>query len=322
LSLKALPDYSVISPVKDEAQFLATTARSLISQTHRPTRWVIVDDGSTDETREIAEAFAREHDWISVIDSGKRQRRARGAPIVAAFNAGLATLEQRTELLVKMDGDLFLPSHYFEWVAETFARDERAGIVGGVVFIYDGSRWFPDPVSRHTVHGVAKTYRAACLDAIGGLRESMGWDGIDEHGARARGWQVRVLSELTILHYKQRGSRQKWYRARWEEGRGANYMGYHPAFVLIRAAYRMVVEPPPVVGGLALLAGYLQARLTRAQQIDDPAARASLRAEQEARMRGLLRGRRHVDSEPLPGGGPALWEAADASPPSPAVPAG
>jgi hypothetical protein len=135
----------------------------------------------------------------------------------------------------------------------------------------------------------------------------MGWDGIDEYGARARGWNVRVLSELTILHYRPRGSKQNPLRARWEEGRGNAYMGYVPGWLLVRAAYRSLVERPPVLGGLVLLAGYAWARLRRVPRIDDPAAVAELRREQRARLAGLLRGRAMLAAEPLDGGGPAYW---------------
>src|SRR5437016_4363102 len=117
-----LPDYAVVTPVRDEAEHLARTARSMIAQTHRPLQWVVVDDGSSDETRAIAERFAAEHDWIRVIGTGPRKQRARGAPIVRAFEAGRRALDVRPEFVVKMDGDLFLPAHYYEWVARTFAR--------------------------------------------------------------------------------------------------------------------------------------------------------------------------------------------------------
>lgn len=304
---RSLPQYAVISPVRDEERFLATTASSVIAQTHRPHQWVIVDDGSTDATRSIAESYAAEYDWITVIASGARHERARGAPIVEAFNAGRAALRGPTELTVKLDGDLFLPAHYFEWIAASFARDPRAGIVGGSILTLVEGRWERDAVSRHNVIGAAKAYRTDCLEEIGGLRPSMGWDGIDEYAARARGWRVHVLSELPILHYKHRGSKQPWYRARWEEGRGAHYMSYHPAFLAIRAAYRMLVERPSILGGLVLGAGFTYGHLTRALQIDDVGARDLLRQEQRARMRGLLHGARHAPEQALAGGGPALW---------------
>ena len=122
---------------------------------------------------------------------------ARGGRRSCARSSAAATaLREQPDVVVKLDGDLFLPAHYFEWVAETFARDPRAGIVGGVALIPEDGRWVPERGNVLNVNGVAKAYRVACLEEIGGLRPSMGWDGIDEYGARAHGWHVRVLTEL------------------------------------------------------------------------------------------------------------------------------
>ena len=43
------------------------TLRSVCDQTHRPAQWVIVDDGSSDGTRELAESWAEREPWITVI---------------------------------------------------------------------------------------------------------------------------------------------------------------------------------------------------------------------------------------------------------------
>jgi poly-beta-1,6-N-acetyl-D-glucosamine synthase len=304
-----LPSYSVVSPVRDEAEYLSVTAASMVAQTHRPLRWIIVDDGSTDNTRAIAEEWASEHPWIEVVSGEEQHSRARGAPIVAAFKRGLRELELRPAVVVKLDGDLFLPPHYFAWVASVFAHDPRAGVVGGTVWMPENGRWRLDyGKTSHNVHGVAKAYRYDCLDEIGGLQESMGWDGIDEYAARARGWHVHALGELSILHYKPRGSKQRPLQARWEEGRGNAFMGYRWQFMLLRAAYRGLVERPRVLGGLALLAAYVDARLRRLPRVADAAAIAELRREQGERMRALLRWRHDVEpAAALPDGGPAYW---------------
>ncbi len=302
-----LPDYAIVSPVRDEAEHLARTAEALLGQTHPPRAWVIVDDGSTDGTRGIAEGYAAAHRWISVVDAdGAGHERARGAPIVRAFKRGLRELGEPPEIVVKLDGDVYLPPQYFDWVCRVFADDDRAGIAGGVALVpgADG-RWRLDAVNLDTLRGVAKAYRTAFLDEIGGLPESMGWDGIDEYAAKARGWRVHVLTELPILHYRRRGARQPWWRSRWEEGRANRFMGYRWSFMLVRVAKQMIVQHPPVLGGLVLGASFVWASLTRRPRYPDALARDALRADQGRRLRLLARGRTAGDSTPLPGGGPA-----------------
>ena len=292
--------YAIVSPVRDEAEHLQRTIDSIVAQEHRPAEWVIVDDGSTDDTPQIAAAAAAQHDWIRVVTRPGRASaaRGRGKPIVEAFNAGLETVTAQHEFVVKMDGDLFVPPHYFDWVARTFDRYPRAGIVGGFGLIPDGNEWIPDQIGRHNVAGYIKAYRRACLDEIGGLQASMGWDGIDEYSARARGWTSHPLSELVVLHYRRRGARQKWWRARWDEGTGNAFMGYLPSFVVLRAGYRGLVERPPILSGIVLFAGYAWSRLTRRPQVADAAAREELRREQRARLH--RRGATAAPSEPGP----------------------
>jgi poly-beta-1,6-N-acetyl-D-glucosamine synthase len=301
-----LPDYAAVTPVRDEAEHLPLMVESMLAQTHPPLRWVIVDDGSRDATRSIAEAAAERVPWISVVGSEPAGDRARGAPVVRAFKRGLAEVGESYEFVTKLDADLFLPAHYFEWVARTFAHEPRAGIVGGRVLVHDGHEWGPERVGRHTVHGAVKSYRRSCLEAIGGLHASMGWDGIDEYAAKARDWRVMPLSELHVLHYARRGSKQAWWKARLEEGRGAHFMGYLPRFVLVRAAYRMAVEEPRIAGGLVLAAGFLKSLLTRAPRVDDPLAIEMVRREQRDRLRRLLRGG-GVAPDIASDGGPSFW---------------
>jgi hypothetical protein len=117
----------------------------------------------------------------------------------------------------------------------------------------------------------------------------MGWDGIDEFAARARGWDVRALGELQMLHYTMRGAKQSWRHARWEEGRGNQFMGYRGSFMLIRVAYRMLVERPPVVGGAVMGISFLWHWLRRAPRVPDALAIQQLRREQRARMLRMVR---------------------------------
>jgi len=301
-----LPEYAIVMPVRDEVASLGRTLDSVLAQSHPPRELAVVDDGSSDGTADLARAYAARHPWIRVVETGGGARRARGGRVVEAFEAGAAALDDRTPIVVKLDGDLFLPAHYFAWVAEAFAREPRAGIVGGVVLEHDGSVWRPAGFNPRHVRGALKAYRRACLEEIGGLRAAMGWDGIDEYGARARGWEVFVLTELVVLHYRRRGGRQRWWRARIEEGRACHYMGYRTSFLLARLPYRALLDWPPVLGALGVAAGFAWSHVRRAPQVDDARARRLLREEQGRRL-GMLHRRRDEPPPPLEGGGPAFW---------------
>ena len=281
--------YAVISPVRNEQRFLEITARALVEQTSAPDLWVIVDDGSTDGTAEIAERYAALYQWVRVIHRKREGTRARGRVIVESFDAGLELVPTSISVVAKLDGDLHIPPHYFRWVIAAFEEDPNLGITGGVVYVRESGRWVPDAVDPNGVHGAVKAYRRKCIAEIGGLSKSMGWDGLDEPAARARGWSVRPLTELQVLHYAARGSKQPWMKARLEEGRGAYHMGYKLPFLVVRAGYRSLRERPPVLGGLWLLGGYLGARARGAPRANDELAIRALRAEHRARLRGLLR---------------------------------
>src|SRR4051794_11215412 len=179
------PSYALISPVRDEASHIRRTLEAIVAQTHLPLEWVIVDDGSTDGTPEIVSEYAADHPWIRLVRSGLEGRRQRGSRIVDAFKRGRSELHRSPDVTVKLDGDLYLPPHYFAWVAEVFARVPAAGVVGGTGYVWDGMAWAPEKAANHNVVGYCKAYRTACLDDIGGLQSSMGWDGIDEYSARA-----------------------------------------------------------------------------------------------------------------------------------------
>src|SRR5438067_1885691 len=60
-------DYVLITPARNEAQFIESTIRSVVAQTIHPRCWVIVSDGSTDRTNEIVQAYAARQGWIELI---------------------------------------------------------------------------------------------------------------------------------------------------------------------------------------------------------------------------------------------------------------
>ncbi len=107
--------YLVVSPVKDEAAHVRRTLDSMVRQTVLPLRWVIVDDGSSDETPRILKEYADQHAWIQVVRVGARRRRELGITEIKAFALGFERVRSiASDFVVKLDCDLDLPADYFE----------------------------------------------------------------------------------------------------------------------------------------------------------------------------------------------------------------
>lgn len=100
---------SIILPVYNCAGFLRACLDSLVEQTHRDLEVVVIDDGSTDGSGEIAEGYA-------ALDSRIRVLHQQNQGPAAARNRGL--LETSAEFILMIDGDDWLESRYVERMLE------------------------------------------------------------------------------------------------------------------------------------------------------------------------------------------------------------
>jgi len=172
-------NYVVISPVRDEEVYLRFTIESMLAQTIRPVEWIIVNDGSTDNTAAIIDEYASQHPWIRAVHRDNRGFRKAGGGVVEAFNDGYRALSNDNwQFIVKMDGDLTFQPDYFEKCLNNFQRDPRLGIGGGVICYIENSVKRIEFCPEFHVRGATKIYRRACWEAIGGfgrLRDGTPW---------------------------------------------------------------------------------------------------------------------------------------------------
>jgi biofilm PGA synthesis N-glycosyltransferase PgaC len=277
----APPTYAVITPVRDEAENLPRLAASLAQQTVLPCRWLIIDNGSTDGTPAIAEELSSMRSWISTLSVPGEATAIRGRPIVRALHAGLAALDEPPDIVVNVDADVSMDRQYFEQLLEAFARDPRLGIASGSGWERRGAQWRQRHLTGSTVWGATRAYRWACLQDVLPLEERLGWDGIDEFKANARGWRTATLTDLPFRHHRAEGHRDGGrHRVRAEHGRAAHYMGYRFSYLILRALFHAPREP----AALAMIAGYSSAALRRQQRCPDAAARAYVRRQQSLRL--------------------------------------
>jgi poly-beta-1,6-N-acetyl-D-glucosamine synthase len=286
----------VVSPVRNEAAHIERVALALAAQTRRPDLWVVVDDGSTDETPRILARLAQRLDFMSVMQSPPRasedapKDRLALAIEARAFNVGLSSVPWQTFThIAKLDGDIELPPRYFELLMAEFAHDCALGLAGGVLRERDGEGWSREhAASDYHVRGALKCYTRDCLEAIGGIEERLAWDTIDEVYARMRGYKTRTMPLLIGLHHRPGASADGILRGRARYGRGYYIAHYPLAWVSLRAV-KTASERPMGLSALAFLGGYLWAGVVGVPRVDDPEFRAFVRRELGVRARRALR---------------------------------
>ena len=273
------------------------TLASVIAQSQRPALWVIVDDGSTDESRDIIRDHMAQHDWIRLVQIPDRGHRAVGPGVVEAFYTGFETISPMDyPYIVKLDLDLDLPPRYFEILIDRMEADPRLGTCSGKPYVRQGDRLVSERRGDDMSVGMTKLWRRSCFEAIGGIVREVMWDAIDCHKARQLGWRAVSWDEpeLRFEHLRPMGSSQtSIYTGRRRHGFGQYFMGSHPLYFIATAIYR-ALEPPYVLGGLSMLQGYFGAMLRGERRLDDPELIRFIRAYQR---RALFAGRARAVAE-------------------------
>ncbi|MFJ1433979.1 glycosyltransferase [Capnocytophaga canimorsus] len=199
--------FGIVIPAHNEAQTIEATLNSLLEQSYKSFQIIVVDDHSTDNTSLILERLAKNHSCIRVVRNENGTTHLPGAKVVKAFNAGLPFVTPNTNVICKFDADLIFPSNYLEQVAHYFTQFPNIGMCGGVCYTKNDEDWaLEDLTNLDHLRGPIKAYRKTCFEAIGGLKEAMGWDTADELLARFYGWEVKIDPKLHVKHLRPTGA--------------------------------------------------------------------------------------------------------------------
>jgi glycosyltransferase involved in cell wall biosynthesis len=284
-------DYVLVTPARNEEGLIGGTIASVLAQTVRPRKWVIVSDGSTDRTDEIVADAAEQNPFISLIRVSAREKRSFSSK-VNAFRVSHELLDGVAfDYLGALDADVTFAPNYFEHLLGRLERDEKLGIAGGVIQELIDGRYVEQRTSLNSVAGAVQMFRRSCYEGIGGyipLRYG-GIDSAAEIMARMHGWQVQTFPDLKVLHHRRVSSGTGgMIRTKLRHGIGHYSLGYHPVFQLVRCAYR-VLDRPYVVGSLLMACGYFWAWTTRMEKAAPKDLIEYLRTEQADRLRAMFR---------------------------------
>lgn len=272
--------YAVVTPIRNEAGTLARLVDTVAAQTRRPDRWLLVENGSTDGTPDVARELIEEHPWIDLVVTPAIEHRERGAPIVAAFHAGLREIGELPGAVGQLDADLTLPADYFERLVEAMECDDRLGIVSGTCKELSRTEWTERHATGTFVWGAARLYRRECLEQVLPLEPRTGWDAVDVAEANAGGWKTAILRDVPFYHHRPEGSRERTRWSSWAaQGRVSHFLGYRPSYLVARALFRAPRDP----SALGLVAGYGGSVLRRSATCPKPQVRSWVREQQRLR---------------------------------------
>ena len=190
-------------------------------------------------------------------------------------------MDGAADVVVKLDADTSFDPGYFERLISEFAADPELGMASGTCHELEDGEWTERHVTGTTVWGASRAYRRACLEQVLPLEHRMGWDGVDEFRANARGWKTRTFKDLPFRHHRREGERDGApRRARFAQGRAARFLGYRFWYLARRALWHARREP----AALAMIWGYVQAVRRREPRLTDTSAREYLRSQQSVRQ--------------------------------------
>lgn len=282
--------YVLITPACNEEAFIAKTLESMALQTHLPERWVIVDDGSTDRTAEIVEAYAARLPWIELVRNTNRKERT-FASKVYAFNAGLEKIRSlEFDVIGNLDADISFGPDYLQFLMEKFSTDQSLGVTGTPFLEGDGYDSARDSFEgENHVAGGCQLFRRKCFLEIGGYipNPAGGIDWIAVTTARMKGWKTRSFPEKRFHHYRTLGTagRSNW-AASFSYGEKDYYLGGSPLWQFFRVLYRSTKRP---LEGAALLSGYCWAAARRIKRPVSGELMHFYRREQMKKLRAIFR---------------------------------
>ncbi len=201
-------NYYIIIPAHNEEAFLADTLNSVLRQSLPPKQVVVVNDNSSDNTEVIIDEFLNLSNSIQKLNTTSSDQHMPGSKVISAFHKGIELLDTNYDFIVKLDADVILPDNYFERIAYIFQGNPKVGIAGG--FIYEQiayNEWkLNHPMNKNHVRGAIKAYSKDCFKAIGGLKNAMGWDTLDELLAQFNGYEIFTEDSLHVKHLRPTGN--------------------------------------------------------------------------------------------------------------------
>jgi glycosyltransferase involved in cell wall biosynthesis len=276
--------YILITAARNEQDFIEKTILSIINQLHKPTEWIIVSDGSTDNTESIVRKYASENSYIKLLINNRKEGRD-FASKVYAINIGLKNIQtSEYDYIGILDADVSFDKDYYSLIIEEFKKDPKLGIAGGNYFDIIGGKKVHVDLSPFSVRGATQFFQRKCFEQIDGLipMKYGGEDAAACFSARMYGWETKSFPDLIVLHHRITGDKNL-LKARLRDGYVEYDLGYNPLFQFVKCIKR-ITQNPYLIGSLVRFIGFWIARFTFGNQNVPTELKNYIKKEQSFRL--------------------------------------
>ncbi len=290
--------YILITAAKNEERFIESVIKSVLNQTIKPKKWIIVSDGSTDNTNEIVEHYLLNNKFIEFIPLPPNNTRNFSSKAIA-LNKAIKIIEGSDyDYIGNLDADVTFDKFYYENIFLAFKSNPKLGVAGGIILDCYDDKVVPQNISLNTVAGAIQVFRKECFEKIGNYVPFKygGEDAYMEAMARMMGWEVQTLPDLKVYHHRPTGTGMgSLYKANLRNGKMLYTLGYSPVFLFFRCSYR-IFDKPIIIGSILTILGYLIAFIKKENCPAGPKFIKFIRNEQRKRLKSLFRFRKNGNS--------------------------
>jgi glycosyltransferase involved in cell wall biosynthesis len=265
--------YILITPVKNEEKNLCDVFESVINQTMKPAIWLIVDDGSTDNSPTIIQNYVSKHVWIKTIHLPPRPRDI-VFHVSYVYKCGFDYIikycdDNKIEynFISSLDADTVLEPEYFEKLLCKFETSEKLGIASGGLYHEIGGELKLSTKVENFPSGTGRVWSKKCFFDTDGFTLEPSADSISNIKATLRGWDTQRFNEIKMIEKRLTSSAEGLWKGYKHNGYMAYYLNKNPLLIFLGALQYTLRKPHYI--GIAFLWGYIVPFIKREDKIKD-----------------------------------------------------
>lgn len=248
-------EYILITPIKDEEEYLTQLLDTVVNQHVKPLVWVVVDNSEEDNSFQVAKQLFEAYSWIYVIKLREFLERGYSDKNFAqAINEGYKYAKRTCvekginySFIGKTDATPILAEDYFQLLLSEMEQDPSLAFTCGIEhLLYKGKKTIIKPRYGIPLTGVndIRLYRREFFEEVGGYPFTTSSDTSLLFKAVNRGWKVKVVENAHYIKPRLQASKIGVWQGNKLKGKTSYEMGQHPLLALMTMVEEGYRTPP------------------------------------------------------------------------------